>query len=180
MGIQEIDLTPEELDLYKCIHFSPKGGKLSHEEYEIASTAAASLFLSLLKRKAIPEIRIRYFNDPAFNTSSKKSHKEIFEMNGTSGEKIYKHPHFLAFLRYFIFGPDLPATIIDAFSKIVSRESYISGSDMPGLRTFVRSETRKYELNPKTASEEFYKLALECGIEEYLARMIRNAVHTIR
>lgn len=101
-------------------------------------------------------------------------------MNGTSGENIYKHPHFLSFLHYFIFGPDLPETIKEAFLRIVSSEPYISGSDMPGLRKFVRSETRKYGLKPKEASEEFYKLALECGIEEYLARMIRDGVHTIR
>lgn len=180
MEISVIKLSPEELDFTKCIPFSPTRGVLSQKENTIASTAAFSLMRSLLKRKAIPKIRIRYFIDADYNTSSNKSHKEIFEMNGTSGNDIYKHPHFWPFLHYFIYGPDLPEATKEAFLQIVSSEEYISGSDMPGLRKFVRSETRKYGLNPKGAAEEFYKLSLECGIEEYLARMIRDAVRTIR
>jgi hypothetical protein len=180
MEISVIELTSEELELIRCIPFSPKREALSQEEYAIASTAAASLMRSLLKRKVIPKIRIRYFFDADFNTRSRKSHKEIFEMNGTSGEDIYKHPHFWPFLHYFIFGPDLPKEIKEAFLQIIGSEEYISGSDMAGLRKFVRSQTRKYGLYPKEVSEEFYKLALECGIENNLARMIRDAVQTIK
>lgn len=63
---------------------------------------------------------------------------------------------------------------------MVSKEEYISGSDMPVFRDFVRTETRKHGLEPKEASEEFYKLALECGIVEHLARIIRDYVRAIK
>ena len=162
MKIPVIELTPEEFELIRCIPFSPKCELLSQEEYACASSAAVSLMRSLLKRKVIPKIRLYYFVDADFNSRSRKSHKEIFEINGTSGEDIYKHPHFWPFLHYFIFGPDLREEIKEAFLRIVGSEEYISGSDIPKLRQFVRDQTRNYGLYPKKASEEFYKLALEC------------------
>lgn len=180
MKTQIIELLPDELDLYNCIPFSKKGTDLSHEDISKASEAAESLVHSLISRKAIPETRIRYFIEPAYNTHSKKSHRQIFEMNGCAGDEIYKHPHFWPFLHYFIHGPNLPEETKERFIGIVSSESFISGSDIPELRDFVRSETRKHELNPKAASEEFYKLSLECQIEEHLARQIRDYVHAIR
>jgi hypothetical protein len=180
MEIQIIDLLPDELSFYNSIPFSRKGTELSHEDIVKASEAAVLLVHSLISRKAIPETRIRYFFEPEYNTHSKKSHRQIFEMNGCSGDEIYKHPHFWPFLHYFIHGPDLPEETKERFIGIVGSESYISGSDIPGLRDFVRSETRKHELNPKAASEEFYKLSLECQIEEHLARLIRDYVHAIQ
>ena len=70
--------------------------------------------------------------------------------------------------------------MIEGFIQIVEREQYISGSDMPGLEKFARDETRRFDLVPHKASEEFYKLSLECGINKDLSQMIRNAIHTIR
>jgi hypothetical protein len=181
MKIIQIDLTQEEQKQYNQIHFSAQGHTQStDEDFKASSNAAASLTLSLLNRKAIPEIRIRYFVDPTSNIRTKMSHKEIFEKNGTFGEDIFKHRHFLPYLHYFIFGPDLPKETINAFSQIVRAEPFISGSDMPGLRKFVQSETRKFRLNPKNADEEFYKLALEWGIDKDLARMIGHDVRICR
>lgn len=180
MQIRKVDLLPEEIILYNSIPFSKKGTEVLHEDIVKASEAAVSLVHSLISRKAIPEIRVRYFIEPEYNTYSKKSHQQIFEMNGNSGDEIYRHPHFWPFLRYFIHGPDLPEETKERFIGIVSSDAFISGSDIPGLRDFVRTETRTHRLDPKSTSEEFYKLALECGIEEYLARLIRDYVHTIR
>ena len=181
MKMLKVELTQAEQELYTQICFqSPSQMQLSDMDLKISANAATSLTLSLLNRKAIPEIRIRYFVDPALNIGTKMSHKEIFEKNGTSGENIFRHRHFLPYLHYFIFGPDLPKETIDVFAQFVSAEPFISGSDMPRLRKLVRSETRRYELNPKEVCEEFYKLALECGINNDLARMLRDDVRMVR
>lgn len=181
MRILKIELTQAEQELYNKICFpSPNQMQLSDLDLKASANAATSLTLSLLNRKAIPENRIRYFVDPDLNIGTKMSHKEVFEKNGTSAKNIFSHRHFLPYLHYFIFGPDLPTETIDAFSQIVSAEPFISGSDMPGLRKFVRSESRKYRLDPKDACEEFYKLALECGINNDLARMLRDDVRMVR
>lgn len=180
MQIQKVELTPDELSLYNKIPFTKSGTKLSHEDSLVGSGASIQLVHSLSQRKAIPEIRLQYFRDPTYNTHSKKSHKEIFESNGTRGDAICRHPHFWPFLYYFIHGPDLPEETKEKFIDIVSGVENISGSDMPGLRVFVRAETRKYGLAPDAASEEFYKLALECGIGEGYARLLRNHVLATR
>jgi len=181
-GIQalEIELMPNELDLYKQIPFSKKGVELTDEEIIKGSEASVLLVDSLLKRQAIPEVRLQYFINPLYNIHSKRSHKDIFEMNGTHGEDIVRHPHFWPYLYYWIHGPDLPKKTKQEFITLVRKEEYISGSDIPVFRDFVRTETRKYGLKPKEASEEFYRLALECGIVEHLARMIRDYVRAIK
>lgn len=69
----------------------------------------------LFDRHAIPEIRIDYFFNPKYNIGTNKSRKEVFEGNGTKGLDIFYHGHFLAYFKYFIFGPALPSTLIDEF-----------------------------------------------------------------
>ena len=71
-----------------------------------------ALFRALIAREPIPEIRLRYFTDPKLPVGLYgKSHKQIFEKNGTTGLAIYQHPHFLPFLWYFIHGSRLPGEI---------------------------------------------------------------------
>ncbi len=176
MQIQKIELTLDELNLYNKIPLYKSGPKPRHEDILAGSEASMQLVCSLLQRNAIPEIRLQYFINSTYNTHSKKSHKALFEENKTHGEAIYRHPHFWPFLNYWIHGPDLPEETKEKFIGIVSAEAYISGSDMPGLRVLVRAETRNHRLVPQTASEEFYKLALECGIGEGYARLLRNHV----
>lgn len=41
--------------------------------------------------------------NPDFNIGGRdKSRKQFFEGNGSRGESIFRHPHFLKYLRYFI------------------------------------------------------------------------------
>ena len=176
----KIPLTPEETDLCKQIIFTKPYGYVPQEVIDASSDAAYHLMRSLINRNAIPDIRLRYFKDPNLNSHIKKSHQQIFEQNGTTGIAIFRHQGFIPFLKYFVFGPDLPDPVIEGFIQIVEREQYISGSDMPGLEKFARDETRRFDLVPHKASEEFYKLSLECGINKDLSQMIRNAIHTIR
>jgi hypothetical protein len=180
MGIQVVELTPKELELYKRIHFPNKENFSTNRDIEFSPDASISLTLSLFDRKAIPEIRISYFTDPELNSTLKKSHKEIFEFNGTKGKDIMKHPHFLPYLHYFIFGPDLPAPVREKFFNEVKSEPFPTSGDIPVYINLARSLTRQYNLDPHEVCEEFYKLALECGISNNFAKMIRVAVRKVK
>ncbi len=136
---------------------------------------------SLLTRKAIPECRLRYFADPAYNISNPKaSHCELFLRNSGTQEEMYRHPHFLKYLRYFVFGADLPDSIKDAF---LARYKGCDGDREP-LVQLARSQFRElarrrgpqdYEL-----PDAFYQLALDSGCNQWTAASIRNAVKAVK
>jgi len=138
---------------------------------------AKDLSLSLLKRKAIPQIRVDYFVRPELNFGSGKSRKQVFEDNGTAGENIYRHPHFLAYLWYFINGPKLPQSTIDGFIKILRDDAGTSGMVLKQIGAFVRKEVRDHNL--EGAHDEFAKLALEIDRAD-LAANVRQAAKTAR
>lgn len=173
---KKIELTTEEETLLAQINFHPQNDGKLHEILQISCAVAARLANSILSRKVVPEIRRRYFTDPDLNIGLKKSRKQVFEGNGTQGEAILKHPHFLPYLHYFIYGPQLPDKAIDGFCDIVS------GFDTEGdeIRRFARNITRQFELDPRETCEEFFKLALECGMPVYEARAVRDAVRSIK
>ena len=118
----------------------------------------------------IPEIRIDYFINPKYNIGTNKSRKEVFEGNGTKGLDIFYHGHFLAYLKYFIFGPALPSTLIDEFCTKLNEDN---------LPAIARKLVRKYDLNSREASEEFYKLCLECDLE-WESRSVRDSVRRVK
>jgi hypothetical protein len=173
---QKIDLTDEEEALLAQIIFHPKNDNRLHETLKISCAAAAPLADSILSRKAVPEIRRRYFTDLALNIGLKKSRKGVFEANGTKGEAILRHSHFLPYLEYFIYGPQLPDKVIDEFWHLASGFDVERGD----LHKLARNMTRQFELSPREASEEFFKLALECGMMVDDARSVRDAVKTVR
>ena len=178
MGIpkpEPVALSPEERVLFEQITSEPS---LSDEP----AAAAVSLTRSLLERNAIPKVRLRYFTDPELNIGGhKKSRKDVFEAKGIKGDAIFQHPHFLRYLKYFITGPDLPTETINRFTTIVIDDRGTSGMVLDQLRRFARHETR--QLPPeqrRKAVEEFFKLALECGLDVGLARSIRDAVGNVK
>lgn len=143
--------------------------------------AAGKLASSLLKRNAIPTIRLHYFTDPEFNIGGTRSREGVFEKNGTSGNAILKHPHFLPYLHYFIFGPRLPDATITMFGQRVKESGgFVSGSDWPDLDGIVRQAIRQHGLDASDAAEEFFKLALECGLDRFLARHFRDTAKKTR
>jgi hypothetical protein len=173
----KIELNDDEEELLAQIDFnpSPYSGEF-HETLRSSCIAAAKLTESILSRKVVPEIRRRYFTDPELNIGTKKSRKQVFEQNGTRSRAIIEHPHFLKFLQYFIFGPELPESVIEEFW----RQATHFDMELRDICKFSRSVVRQYELDPLQAREEFYKLALECGLVEYEARIVRDAVRTVR
>jgi hypothetical protein len=173
----KIELTSAEEDLISQINFDPRHENAEYEEILRTSRQnAAVLMQSIIDRGAIPDIRLQYFTDPELNIGTKMSRKEVFEHNGTRGSAIFEHSHFLKYLRYFIFGPQLPDPVIDGFVKQVN-DWYM---ELDSLCKSSRQAVRQYGMDPHTACEEFHKLALECGLEHYEARMIRDAVRTVR
>jgi hypothetical protein len=134
-----------------------------------------------LERKAIPQVRLSYFTDPAMNIRGHgKSRKEVFEQNGTVGNQILEHPNFLKYLHYFIFGPDLPNGTIARFKKVIEDDAGTEGMVLDQIKTVVRAETRNLRMERGDAAEEFFKLALECGLEIETARVARHAALTAR
>ena len=172
-----IELTPEEAGLVRDIGF---GASLSHEAPRASCAAAGKLARLLLNRNAIPDVRWRHFTDPELNIGVNRSRKEVFESNGTRGDAILSHGNFLPHLRYFVFGPGLPRQVIEDFYQAVLSAGYLTGGDLEPLRIQARLAVRAHALEPRRAREEFFKLALECGVSPMYARSIRDAIRGAR
>lgn len=173
----KIELTEEEERFLEKINFDPTVFSAEYENILRSScVAAAALAESIFSRKAVPEIRIRYFIDPELNIGTKKSREQIFEQNGTRGKAIIEHPHFLKYLQYFIFGPQLPESVKEEFVRVKSG-CYMELED---ISKYSRQATRQYKLDPHEVFEEFYKLSLECGFAKNEAMIVRDAVRTVK
>jgi hypothetical protein len=99
----------------------------------------------------------------------------------TRGVDIFRHPNFAQYLRYFVYGPDLPKPVIDAFQrKVIACGTPFTGSDALTVADFARGLTRSYSLDRRKAPEEFYKLALDCGLDAGDARSVRDSVMKVR
>lgn len=176
-----IQLTDEEKALARDVQWNM--AVLVTEDF-VARTAALEqmgrLTESLLRRKAIPTVRLDFFAKPKMNVGGHgKSRAEVFERNGTHGKEAFRHPHFAQYLRYFIFGPDLPEVTIAGFQKIVDDGLGTSGMVLEQLAAFVRSEIRQKRLDRRQAAEEFFKLAHEIGRPD-LAENVRSAAMSVR
>lgn len=169
---QSVELTDDETKLYELL--LPDSPDTSTEWTPIAD-AMEALFKSLIERNAIPKMRLHIFDDPKYAETRNKSPKQIFEANGTSGYRIYRHQHFIEYLHYFINGPDLPADVINGFCKILNDDAGTSGMILDQLRRFVRSCIREHGLDRRSAASNFYKLAIELGMNRNLSRSIRTA-----
>jgi hypothetical protein len=163
--IKPVELTPEEIDLFKTMEadFSKDRG--------YSGEAASLLMNSLGKRMAIPKARIRYFTAP-YPGGRGKSYQDVFK-SGSYRSNIFKAPHFVEYLRYFIHGPALPPATIEGFRKILIEDLGTSGMIMDQLCAFARAEVRRLKLDRTTAKDEFWKLAQEVGY--FHAETVRRA-----
>lgn len=178
-----IELTVEEKAPLGRIDFAPLRLPEKHdpEHWNAVGEAALALMKSLIARNAIPDVRSKYFTDPDFNVGGRgRSRAQIFEKNGTHGEEIFRHPHFLKYLHYFLYGPDLPPAVIEAFRQKIADMGPVTSSDIVPLSAFARKLTRDHRLRGDDPAEEFFKLALDCGLERFEARSIRDSVKAAR
>jgi hypothetical protein len=162
-----IQLTSDEQSLLKEISFEPGRG---HDALVRSCLAAKPLMLSLIKRGALPEIRRMYLTDAGCNVGSKRSRMQVFEDNGTTGEAIFGHGTFLKYLKYVVYGPNLPIQTIEGFCELIEDDD-----DRQRARAYARAQVRTHGLDRRLAGDEFYKLALECGLDEPFARSVREA-----
>lgn len=181
VGTKCVQLTDSEKNLLTQLDFGASWTKHDAEKARAGGEAACELMKSLISRGAIPKIRVRWFVDSDYNIGGRgKSRKQVFERNGTRGESIFRHPHFLKYLRYFIYGPDLPASVIQDFEGKVVSCGRVSPSDVIPLANYARQQARAFGLDPSVAAEEFFKLALECGLDASDAGSIRSTVKRLR
>jgi hypothetical protein len=179
-GKLTIELTPAEQELLDQLELDAGALKGQAMAARNGERAAKLTELLLARQAAIPPRRIAYFTQPEYCIGGRgKSYKELFERNLRQGSML-EHPHFLAYLRYFIHGPDLPESVIDAFAAKVGECGHVTSSDIVPLAKYARQLARSCGLDPRDASEEFYKLALEHGLDSGYAEIIRKQVRTIR
>ena len=179
MSKYHIELTDEERALVDLINFAPwrLGVDETRKAYFESDQHILSILKSLHDRKAIPKERLNYWNNPDYNTGrGKTSNKGEFERNGCKGKDIYMHPHFLPYLRYFLFGANLPDAVVAKFEEKVGNPDWITSSDIVPITKTARDLARQYRLSKWDAAEEFFKLSLDMGLGLSAARMVRNSV----
>jgi hypothetical protein len=173
----DIELTDREHELLSRIHF----GQPSHGEICASLRPMDELTNLLLDRQAIPDVRLLYFTEPDRNPGARgKSRQQIFEQNGTKDDEIQVHPSFLKILEYFLFGPQLPASIIKMFKDEAIFSGMLTYGDINDLTPKARAAVRSYNLAPHDAAEEFHKLALECGASPDGAASLRKSILSVR
>ena len=178
-----IKVTDEEKVLVEAIdlRLSHRNHLERHAAHEANKRPILALLKSLFEREAIPEERLRYWKDPAYNTGSRKaSHRDVFERNGCTGWEIFAHPHFLPYLRFFLFGADLPDAVIAKFAEKVGNPQGVTSSDIVPIIKFARALAREYRLDQVRASEEFFKLCLDMGLDRSTAISVMRSVKKLR
>jgi hypothetical protein len=178
-----IALTEQEQALLKRIDL--RACHPTHDEGRAAYLANQEPILALLKslseRDAVPRERLNYWNDPRYYTGRlKASNKGAFERNGCIGSEIYTHPHFIPYLRYFLFGPDLPDAVIAGFEEKVGNPDWVTSSDITPISKYARDQARQHRLDRSSAPEEFFKLCLDIGLGLSVAAIVRRSVMQLR
>lgn len=172
----KIDLTDDEQVLLAGIDFEALNQR-DQSDWRRNSDLVLKLTKSLLARKAIPDYRLKVFTDPAYTTSRGGSWKSMFERNGSQGDEIIRHNHFLPILKYFIFGPDLPAGVIAEFMTARAEcGEYPTSGDVPVLSALARKLYRRTSLDKRQAADEFFRLGIETGLSPSWAMSLRTAV----
>ena len=178
-----MELTDEEEALVETIDL--RVSHVNHDEghaaYQANRRPILALLQSLCERSAIPEERLKYWGVPDYNTGGRNmSKKGVFERNGCTGEDIYTHPHFIPYLRYFLFGAAVPDVVITKFEAKVGNPDWVTSSDIVPIGKCARDLTRQYRLDRKHAAEEFFKLCLDMGLGLNTAAIVRSSVMQLR
>jgi len=178
--MEKVKLTAEEQDLFDNINWDLDD--LGKQDYEVRMShfeKLGQLSESLIGRKVIPQHRWDWFTNPEFRISkSTKSRSKSFVENSGSVKEMFRHPHFMKVLNYFIFGPDLPEKTINGFVEIVESDRGTTGMLMDEICSYVRKEIRDEQLFDHDPATEFFKLALETGY--HYPETIHKAAKSVR
>lgn len=175
--VYAIELTDEESEILSGIELDQSA--LDHEQYKRQGPLVLSMLKSLVERSAIPKTRLRYWSDPEYQIGRfKASHKGLFERNGRQGDEIYTHPHFLNYFRYFLYGASLPEGAIAEFERVVGNPKWVSSGDITEIAKGTRDIVRRHGLQGQ--EEEFFRLALDFGLDVWVAKSVRDSVKQVR
>jgi hypothetical protein len=176
-----VKLTEQEKALLTKIDFALSTRSDGPENWRRVADAMQGLTRLLVERNAIPEARLKYVTDPECNVQGHgSSRKEIIERNDPPTPMV-RNPAFVKYLHYFLYGPDLPSEVIEAFGeKVAACGKLFTGTDAMEVGDLALRLTRSNGLDPYQAPEEFQKLALECGLRVHHARSVRDRVMRAR
>lgn len=178
-----IGLNESEVELLRRIDLrvAHRDHAEGHAAYKANREPILELLQSLSERRAVPSQRLSYWNDPQYNFGRvKASRKGLFERNGCTGTEIYAHPHFIPYLRYFLFGAELPDDVIEKFEAKVGNPEWVTSSDVVPIAKFARDLTRQHRLDTSDAPEEFFKLCLDIGLSLGTAESVMRSVRQVR
>lgn len=171
-----IEMTAEEKALVDVIDF--------HTDFRDRDAvlpmlaAAGKVSPMLLARGAIPERRQQCFTQPGWG-AGRKSRLDVFEGNGTKGVQIFSHGNFLKFLRFFVYGADLPAAVKSAMRDQVADPRWFTDGDREPLRTLARQLARAHGLDGSNA-DDFMYLCADLGLDVDDADAVRRAVKEVK
>lgn len=174
---QPVALNEPELALLACIR---AGRPIDLEHWHDAADAMEELVEALLKREAIPEIRLRLFDDPDLAEAGRKSPYDNFRENGNGWSETIRHGNFTKYLHYWIYGPELPKDAIEGLCQIRNEDRGTSGELLDQYLKHARDCVRKYRLYPHHAGTEFFRLGVEIGMHVDRARSLRKAAMSVR
>jgi len=175
----QIQLAQSEESLVKLLRLGTLYfDRIGHREKIENGKRAERLMLSLLNRSAIPESRWRYFYVPKYNISQPRTSRYALLLRKAGmAETVYRHDDFRKYLRYFVFGADLPDATKEAFyTKFVE-----TNRSRAALAQLARCLVRERQVDcGSQPSEIFYQLALDSGLELWDARALRDSVKTVK
>ncbi|MCY4499029.1 MAG: hypothetical protein OXC14_17310 [Rhodospirillaceae bacterium] len=177
------ELTDEEKTLVEAIDLRMWPPMDEHSDVCRANKRPIlALLTALTQRRGIPEQRWKYWSNPTYRIggTGKSTSRDVFEKNGNVGDEAYVHPHFIPYLRYFLFGPYLPSEVIAKFEEKVGNPGWVTSGDIMPLGKLARDLTRQHPLPRDGAALEFFKLCLDIGLDPNVARSVRDSVMKIR
>ena len=171
-----IELTKQEEDLLAQIpsYDELASSHLEYEDWQKAADSMEELFLLLVERKAIPDLRMKIFADAYYAEKGNKSIKEVFESNGTKGREIIRHGNFTEYIDYFINGPILPKSLIEEFCELA--DDYFARSEE--LRHLVRRSIKSAGLTHYNVPSQIFRLAIERKVSPSIANALRSEAMT--
>ena len=141
--IGPIELTPAENEFAAQLNLN-SSRRVHRDTLTTAGAVASRLMESLLERQVIPEIRIRYFTDPGIEHRRPRAfRKQVFEDDRRHGVQIFQDGNFLKYLRYLVYGPELPSAVITRFQEKVGDCQLITSGDILPLADLARSLLQK-------------------------------------
>lgn len=175
----KIELTAQETEIVELLQ--PFTISLD-EPYELRAKklkVSGSLMQSLLDRNAIPKVRIKYFTLPEYHLpTSRKSRQQVFEHNGKSGSRIFEDPAFLKYLKYFIYGAELPWELkVDL--KAAKSNAYYENEFVDDACSIVKSHRPQITLENEILAEEVFKYTLDIGVELLASKRLWEKVRKI-